>query len=63
MTYDEIVEMLRYPFRKCQQCPDDANYDACELCIANLFREAADAIEKLQADRMTPPEPPEEDEV
>ena len=49
MDYTELVKRLREPDKKCDDCSDKDNYDACLLCIDSLFKETADAIEKLQA--------------
>ena len=47
MSYDELVKRLREPDKKCDDCSDKDNYDACLLCIDSLFKEAADAIGEL----------------
>jgi len=47
MSYDELVKRLREPDKKCDDCSEKDNYDACLLCIDSLFKETADAIEEL----------------
>ena len=47
MDYVELVKRLREPDKKCDNCSDKDNYDACLLCIDSLFKESADAMEEL----------------
>ena len=52
MDYDELVRRCRdmgvpYMEEKCSLCPHKEDFPACNSCIADMFQNASDAIEKL----------------
>ena len=53
--YDELVKRLRASvdgrYEKCDCCPYEEDYPCCVDCLDKMHKQAADAIEDLQADK------------
>ena len=53
--YDDLVKRLRASvdgrYEKCDGCPYEEDYPCCVDCLDNMHKQAADAIEELQADK------------